>query len=195
MSGTGRRVPRGPLPQQTSWCGRRGSNPHVLRHWNLNPARLPVPPRPRAPTSGASPAAGSAPYSMGRPARSKNLPLWRGSRHAAMERTRREPQPRSHAAIPPRAADRFARRLAVAPEPPRHRRRLRAGAGRGAGPGAEPAPAAGRRLRRNRNRPPCRRPPAGLGSGRSPRPKRRSGASTVRPCRPSSGSSSASRCG
>ena len=29
------------------WCGRRGSNPHDFRHWNLNPARLPVPPRPR----------------------------------------------------------------------------------------------------------------------------------------------------
>ena len=30
------------------WCGRRDSNPHDLRHRNLNPARLPVPPRPRA---------------------------------------------------------------------------------------------------------------------------------------------------
>src|ERR1700722_6679302 len=29
------------------WCGRRDLNPHVLRHWNLNPARLPIPPRPR----------------------------------------------------------------------------------------------------------------------------------------------------
>ena len=29
------------------WCGRRDLNPHDLRHWNLNPARLPVPPRPR----------------------------------------------------------------------------------------------------------------------------------------------------
>src|SRR5581483_4604754 len=28
------------------WCGRRDSNPHDFRHWNLNPARLPVPPRP-----------------------------------------------------------------------------------------------------------------------------------------------------
>src|SRR3569623_1901140 len=28
------------------WCGRRDSNPHILRYWNLNPARLPVPPRP-----------------------------------------------------------------------------------------------------------------------------------------------------
>src|SRR6476660_4653273 len=30
-----------------SWCGRRDSNPHDFRHWNLNPARLPIPPRPR----------------------------------------------------------------------------------------------------------------------------------------------------
>ena len=30
-----------------AWCGRRGSNPHDFRHGNLNPARLPIPPRPR----------------------------------------------------------------------------------------------------------------------------------------------------
>lgn len=29
------------------WCERRDSNPHGLLHWNLNPARLPVPPRSR----------------------------------------------------------------------------------------------------------------------------------------------------
>ena len=28
------------------WCGRKGSNLHGLPHWNLNPARLPIPPRP-----------------------------------------------------------------------------------------------------------------------------------------------------
>ncbi len=32
--------------RKRSWCGRRDLNPHDLRHWNLNPARLPVPPRP-----------------------------------------------------------------------------------------------------------------------------------------------------
>ena len=31
-----------------AWCGRRDSNPHDFRHGNLNPARLPIPPRPRA---------------------------------------------------------------------------------------------------------------------------------------------------
>src|SRR6185312_234954 len=36
------------------WCGRRDSNPHDFRHWNLNPARLPVPPRPQRATTGAS---------------------------------------------------------------------------------------------------------------------------------------------
>ena len=30
-----------------NWCGRRESNPHDFRHRNLNPARLPIPPRPR----------------------------------------------------------------------------------------------------------------------------------------------------
>ena len=30
------------------WCGRRDSNPHDFHHRNLNPARLPVPPRPPA---------------------------------------------------------------------------------------------------------------------------------------------------
>ena len=28
------------------WCGRRDSNPHILRYWYLKPARLPIPPRP-----------------------------------------------------------------------------------------------------------------------------------------------------
>ena len=30
------------------WCGRRDLNSYALRHWNLNPARLPIPPRPQA---------------------------------------------------------------------------------------------------------------------------------------------------
>src|SRR5437899_7862214 len=30
-----------------AWCGRRASNPHDFRHGNLNPARLPIPPRPQ----------------------------------------------------------------------------------------------------------------------------------------------------
>src|SRR3990167_2520758 len=29
------------------WCGRRDSNSHALRRWNLNPVCLPIPPRPR----------------------------------------------------------------------------------------------------------------------------------------------------
>ena len=28
------------------WCGRRDLNSYARRHWNLNPARLPIPPRP-----------------------------------------------------------------------------------------------------------------------------------------------------
>ena len=34
------------LPFLLFWCGREGLNLHALRHWILNPARLPVPPRP-----------------------------------------------------------------------------------------------------------------------------------------------------
>ncbi len=34
------------LPFLSFWCGREGLNLHALRHWILNPARLPVPPRP-----------------------------------------------------------------------------------------------------------------------------------------------------
>ncbi len=29
------------------WCGRRDSNSHAVKHWNLNPACLPIPPLPR----------------------------------------------------------------------------------------------------------------------------------------------------
>ena len=28
------------------WCGKRDLNSHILRYWNLNPARLPIPPFP-----------------------------------------------------------------------------------------------------------------------------------------------------
>ena len=41
---TGKRMRRG-APVKV-WCGRRDSNPHDFHHRNLNPARLPVPPRP-----------------------------------------------------------------------------------------------------------------------------------------------------
>ena len=29
-----------------NWCGRRDSNSHTLRRWNLNPVCLPIPPHP-----------------------------------------------------------------------------------------------------------------------------------------------------
>jgi hypothetical protein len=29
---------------EAKWCAGGDSNPHVFRHWNLNPARLPIPP-------------------------------------------------------------------------------------------------------------------------------------------------------
>src|SRR5690606_35004668 len=34
------------LPEGREWCGREDSNFHVLRHSDLNAARLPIPPRP-----------------------------------------------------------------------------------------------------------------------------------------------------
>src|SRR5581483_406055 len=57
LSSTSRgRTPRvSKNPRCSAWCGRRDSNPHNFRHWNLNPARLPVPPRPLR--SASSPAA------------------------------------------------------------------------------------------------------------------------------------------
>src|SRR5690606_38290934 len=54
------------------WCERGDSNPHALRHWNLNPGRLPIPPltRPAAPARlpGAPPArAGTCDHRLRRP--------------------------------------------------------------------------------------------------------------------------------
>src|SRR5262249_36732886 len=43
-----RLYPRAPDGARSAWCGRRDLNPHDLRRWNLNPVRLPIPPRPRA---------------------------------------------------------------------------------------------------------------------------------------------------
>src|SRR5689334_12694993 len=56
------------LESREGWCGRRDLNPHDFRHWNLNPARLPVPPRPRLSWAGADFGAGppeARPYNRG----------------------------------------------------------------------------------------------------------------------------------
>ena len=34
-------------PADRDWCERRDSNPHAFRRRNLNPVRLPIPPRPQ----------------------------------------------------------------------------------------------------------------------------------------------------
>jgi hypothetical protein len=41
-------IGEGPLSDDldTPWCGRGDLNPHDLHRWNLNPVRLPIPPRP-----------------------------------------------------------------------------------------------------------------------------------------------------
>jgi hypothetical protein len=41
--------PAFPLSPKAYMCGRRDSNPHPRRDRDLNPARLPIPPRPRDP--------------------------------------------------------------------------------------------------------------------------------------------------
>ena len=43
------RAPGSSSVGRRKWCGRRDLNPHDFRHGNLNPARLPVPPRPPGP--------------------------------------------------------------------------------------------------------------------------------------------------
>ncbi len=55
----------------SAWCGWRDSNPHNFRHWNLNPARLPVPPHPLGASSPAAMPRAAA-YSMALPAQQKN---------------------------------------------------------------------------------------------------------------------------
>ena len=37
-----------PATTLVSWCGRRDSNSHTLRRWNLNPVCLPIPPHPHS---------------------------------------------------------------------------------------------------------------------------------------------------
>ena len=43
----------------TPWCGRGDLNPHDFHRWNLNPVRLPIPPRPRLVAGAAVPAVGA----------------------------------------------------------------------------------------------------------------------------------------
>src|SRR5690606_7498322 len=43
-----------PRTATRAWCERRDSNSHGVPHWNLNPARLPVPPLSPDPVRGAS---------------------------------------------------------------------------------------------------------------------------------------------
>ena len=57
----------------SAWCGRRDSNPHNFRHWNLNPARLPVPPRPREKHPVRPRCRERRAYNMSPPVRSKKM--------------------------------------------------------------------------------------------------------------------------
>src|SRR5512134_2499119 len=51
-------------PSDGRWCERRDSNSHGFPHWNLNPARLPVPPLSRCSSPGVKGhARGGADYS------------------------------------------------------------------------------------------------------------------------------------
>src|SRR5882757_4694982 len=60
----------------SAWCGRRDSNPHNFRHWNLNPARLPVPPRPREKHPIRPRCRERRAYNMRPPVRSKKMALF-----------------------------------------------------------------------------------------------------------------------
>ncbi len=60
----------------SAWCGRRDSNPHNFRHWNLNPARLPVPPRPREKHPIRPRCRERRAYNMSPPVRSKKMALF-----------------------------------------------------------------------------------------------------------------------
>src|SRR4051812_48513848 len=60
----------------SAWCGRRDSNPHNFRHWNLNPARLPIPPRPREKHPIRPRCRERRAYNMRPPVRSKKMTLF-----------------------------------------------------------------------------------------------------------------------
>ena len=80
------------------WCGRRGSNPHDLRHGNLNPARLPIPPRPQRASSRNGSGRAARLISCGTSAaHAKNRPAARSRPDAEID----EQPPVDRAAAPP----------------------------------------------------------------------------------------------
>ena len=79
-----------------AWCGRRDSNPHDFRHGNLNPARLPIPPRPLGQLSRARPARTDAaldPPTMPVPARATKIGHARGPRQRLVGERPAKPAP------------------------------------------------------------------------------------------------------
>ena len=88
------------------WCGRRDSNPHILRYLDLNQARLPVPPRPL----GTPPVGGvySKCRRWGNPCRARALRPAKGL-HMATQPPPEFPEP-SQPGAPDRPRPRSARR-------------------------------------------------------------------------------------
>jgi hypothetical protein len=121
------------------WCARRDLNPHIFRYWNLNPARLPVPPRARGPRAAAyskdrplgnPPCAcslvlkGESRCSKTRPFRKSPGPTprsrpSRGSRHPYRRRPRRARQTSTCPRLAPNRLRRRFRRWGENLEPPR----------------------------------------------------------------------------
>ena len=64
---------------QVNWWGRRDSNSHTSRRWNLNPVRLPISPRPHQGTNLALDFS-----NFGRGSRTRTLTNGFGDRHATI---------------------------------------------------------------------------------------------------------------
>src|SRR5690348_14806424 len=102
-------------------------NPHSLRYWNLNPARLPVPPRARGPRA----AAYSKDRPMGNPQSAGSLGARGDFRCSRTRLSRRSPGPTSRSRPSPasrhpsRPRPRHARPTSTSPRPVRNHRRRR----------------------------------------------------------------------
>lgn len=65
-----------------AWCGRRDLNPHDFRQRNLNPSRLPVPPRPPGPRPACRASARGRAYNTPSRGRITKMGIWGHPCHA-----------------------------------------------------------------------------------------------------------------
>ena len=85
----------------SNWCGRRDSNPHILRYWYLKPARLPIPPRPPSLQSANAAHASAGPYRSARQRARRHFAdvrraIWNKPPGHPLERTRHAARKASH---------------------------------------------------------------------------------------------------